>query len=250
MENKKGMIYVVGIGPGRKEAMTADAWHALDESSLIVGYKTYIDLIRDFFPQKEFRSAPMRQETARCRMVLEEAERGRTVSLISSGDAGVYGMAGLVLQMMEEYPELSNRIRIIPGITAALSGAAVLGSPLTNDFCTISLSDLLTPAEEIERRLRGAAAGDFVIVLYNPSSRHRQDYLGKACRLLMEAGLPASRPCGYVKNIGREGESAHICTLEELAGIRVDMSATVFIGNSHTKLIGNRLVTPRGYSLG
>ena len=180
---------------------------------------------------------------------LEEAEKGKNVCLVSSGDAGVYGMAGLVLQMSVEYPALAGRIQIIPGVTAALSGAALLGSPLTNDFCTISLSDLLTPKEEIERRLKGAALGDFAIVLYNPSSRRRRDYLKRACDILLSCGLPESRPCGIVRSIGREGQEAQIVRLGELAGLEVDMFTTVFIGNSHTRIIGDRLVTPRGYRL-
>lgn len=155
MEHTKGMIYIAGIGPGSKEGMTEAAREALENSDLIIGYTTYIELIREYFPDKMFETTPMRREEERCRMVLEEAEKGKNVCLVSSGDAGVYGMAGLVLQMSVEYPALAGRIQIIPGVTAALSGAALLGSPLTNDFCTISLSDLLTPKEEIERRLKG-----------------------------------------------------------------------------------------------
>ncbi len=249
MEHTKGMIYIAGIGPGSKEGMTEAAREALENSDLIIGYTTYIELIREYFPDKMFETTPMRREEERCRMVLEEAEKGKNVCLVSSGDAGVYGMAGLVLQMSVEYPALAGRIQIIPGVTAALSGAALLGSPLTNDFCTISLSDLLTPKEEIERRLKGAALGDFAIVLYNPSSRRRRDYLKRACDILLSCGLPESRPCGIVRSIGREGQEAQIVRLGELAGLEVDMFTTVFIGNSHTRIIGDRLVTPRGYRL-
>lgn len=240
-----GKLYVVGLGPGRREDLTVRADRVLGSSDLILGYETYIDLIRSWYPDREFRATPMRKETERCRTALEEAAGGKTVALVSSGDAGIYGMAGLVYELSPSYPDAE--IEVVPGITAAASGGALLGAPLMNDFCTVSLSDLLTPEEEIVRRLRGAAAGDFTIVLYNPGSRKRKDGLRKACAILREAGLPADRLCGLTGRIGREGESVELCTLDELAGKEPDMFTTVFIGNSRTKNIGGKMVTPRGY---
>ena len=202
-------------------------------------------LLAPLYPDKERFSTPMTQELERCRRALDEARRGRTVALVCSGDAGVYGLAGLVLEMAAEFPEVE--IRVVPGVTAALSGAARLGAPLIHDFAVISLSDLMTPWETIEKRLRMAAEGDLVIVLYNPSSRKRADYLQRACDILLET-LPPEQVCGTVRNIGREGEETRICTLSELRGTQVDMFTTVFVGNRSTKRIGDRMVTPRGYA--
>ena len=166
------------------------------------------------------------------------------MSMICSGDAGVYGMAGLMYEIGERYPQVE--LEIIPGVTAATGGAAVLGAPLIHDFCLISLSDLLTPWEKIEARLLGASQADFVICLYNPSSRKRSDYLQKACDLMMQYKSPET-VCGIVSNIAREGESARVLTLTELRDTKVDMFTTVFVGNSQTKEIGGKMVTPRGY---
>ena len=188
---------------------------------------------------------PMRREEERCARALREAAEGKKVVLICSGDAGVYGLAGLAIEMAAEFPEVE--IRVVPGVTAALSGAARLGAPLIHDFAVISLSDLMTPWETIEKRLRMAAEGDLVIVLYNPSSRKRADYLQRACDILLET-LPSEQVCGTVRNIGREGEETRICTLEELRGIQADMFTTVFVGKRSTKRIGDRMVTPRGYA--
>lgn len=237
------MIYVVGLGPGSPGQMTADALAALEKSHVIAGYDTYIDLIRDQFPHKEFLSTPMRREPERCRMALEAA-KGRTVSMVCSGDAGVYGMAGLMLELAEEYgfPE----IEIVPGITAACSGAALLGAPLVHDFAVISLSDLLTPWELIERRLDAAGAADFCICLYNPSSKKRADYLERACEILLRSRTPGNA-AGLVRNVGRAGQSAQVMTLGELRSAKADMFTTVFVGNSQTRILNGRMVTPRGY---
>ncbi len=237
-------IYAVGIGPGDKEMMTEQARKVLEQSDIIVGYKTYIDIVRNYYPDKEYLESGMRQETERCKKCIELAKEGRTVALVCSGDAGIYGMASPLLEAAEE--EGFDDIEIIPGITAALSGAAVLGAPVGHDLCIISLSDLLTPWEQIVKRLRAAAEGDFCIALYNPSSHKRADYLKKACEILMEKISPDTA-CGYVKNIGREGTVCKVCTLTELADEQVDMFTTVFIGNSMTKAVNGRLITPRGY---
>ena len=177
-------------------------------------------------------------------MALEQAKNGQNVAMVCSGDAGIYGMAGLMYELKAEYPEVE--LKIIPGITAANGGAAVLGAPLMHDFAVISLSDLLTPWEKIEKRLRAAAEADFVICLYNPSSKKRKDYLEKACQILLEFKR-ADTVCGIVKNIGRDGEAKKILTLEELKQTEVDMFTTVYIGNEQTKNLDGYMVTPRGY---
>ena len=244
-EVREGKVTVIGMGPGRIDQMTPEAYRAIEESDVIAGYQVYVDLIRDRFPGKRIITTAMRREEERCRLALEEAAAGAKVAFVCSGDAGVYGMAGLILEMAQDYP--SAEIRVIPGITAALSGAALLGAPLIHDFAVISLSDLMTPREKIEKRLRMAAEGDFGIVLYNPSSRKRADYLKRACDILMET-LPPEQVCGTVRNIGREGETVRICTLTELRDAQADMFTTVFIGNRSTRRIGGRMVTPRGYA--
>lgn len=237
-------IYVVGLGPGDEKYMTQAARAALMESEIIVGYDLYVELIKTLIEGKTVLSTPMKQEMARCRMALEHALEGRTVAMVCSGDAGVYGMAGIVMEVAREHPEVD--IEVVSGITAAVSSAAVLGAPLIHDFAIISLSDLLTPWEKIEKRLRLAAEADFVICLYNPSSMKRKDYLRKACDIILEHQSPKTE-CGYVRNIGREGESAVLCRLEDLREASVDMFTTVIIGNSQTKQLNGRLVTPRGY---
>ena len=238
------------MGPGKEEMMTQQALHALDTANVIVGYTVYLELLGERFAGKEFLSTPMKQETERCRLAFAEAVKGRDVAMVCSGDAGIYGMASLMFEMREELGEEAGDIVIdvIPGITAASSGAAVLGAPLNHDFCVISLSDLLTPWELIEKRLRAAAEGDFAIAIYNPSSKKRHDYLQKACDILLETAEP-ERACGYVRSIGRDGEEFCTCTLKELRDAEVDMFTTVFIGNSQSRIIDGRLVTPRGYKL-
>ena len=237
-------IYVTGLGPGSEEQMTVRARKVLERCPVIIGYTVYIDLIRDLFPGKVFLTTHMRREADRCRMAFEEAGKGQDVALVCSGDAGIYGMAGLICEIGKDYPE--TEIEIVPGITAASAGAALLGAPLMHDFAVVSLSDLLTPWEKIEKRLRAAAEADFVICLYNPSSRKRADYLRKACEIMLEA-KGEDTVCGIVSQIGREGESMQVLTLRELKDTQVDMFTTVFIGNSQTMEINGRMVTPRGY---
>ncbi|MFT4144195.1 MAG: precorrin-3B C(17)-methyltransferase [Mobilitalea sp.] len=242
----KHKIYVVGIGPGVEQMMTVQAIQVLEACDTIIGYTVYLELLGERFSDKEFLSTPMRKETERCRMCFEEALKGKTVAMICSGDAGVYGMASLMYELVNEYPDCE--LTIIPGITAANSGAACLGAPLNHDYCVISLSDLLTPWELIERRLTAAAKGDFCIALYNPSSHKRADYLKRACDILLEH-LEESRSCGYIENIGREGTKTVTCTLKELREEQVNMFTTVFIGNSQTLCQDGKLVTKRGYHL-
>ena len=239
-----GFIYVVGIGPGKEDGITIEAEKALKEVDIIVGYKTYIDLVRDRFSDKEFFENGMTKELERCRKCIELALSGKKVALIGSGDSGVYGMASPMLEEAEKAG--FDRVKIIPGVTAALSGGALLGAPVGHDFSVISLSDRLTSWELIEKRLRLAAEGEFVIVLYNPSSHKRKDYLKKACDIVLEI-LPGDTVCGIARNIGREGEETQIMTLSELRDTEVDMFTTVFIGNSGTRNFGDYMVTLRGY---
>ena len=241
----RGMVCAVGIGPGDRTQMTAQAMEMLRRADLIVGYKTYVDQIRPVFPDKEYAVSGMRHEISRIREALEEAAKGKTVAVISSGDASVYGMGGLLWELSEQY---DVDVECVAGITAALSGGAVLGAPLGHDFTCISLSDLLTPWDLIRRRLELAAEGDFVIALYNPSSRTRQHRYEEACRILLEH-RPGDTVCGWCRNIGRQGEEWKVCTLRELEQQPVDMLTTVFIGNSRTRVIRGRMVTPRGYEL-
>ena len=237
-------IYVTGLGPGAADQMTIRARKVLEKCPVIIGYTVYIDLIREEFPDKTFLSTPMRKEADRCRMAFAEAQKGQDVAMVCSGDAGVYGMAGLICEVGKDYPDVG--IEIVPGITAASGGAAVLGAPLMHDFAVISLSDLLTPWEKIERRVRAAAEADFVICIYNPSSKKREDYLKKACEMILEFRRPET-VCGIVRNIGRDGETYEILSLEQLRDTQVDMFTTVFIGNSNTMELNGRMVTPRGY---
>lgn len=238
-------LYVVGIGPGDKMQMTQEAMASIEDSNLICGYTVYCELVRNIFPDKEFFSTPMTKEIDRCRYALEQAASGITTAMVCSGDAGVYGMAGPVLELAGRYTDVD--IEIVPGITAALSGAALLGAPLTHDFCVISLSDLLTPIEKIEKRLKCAAEGDFGIAIYNPSSRKRADYMKKACDILISSGKRENTICGYVRNIGRDGMEKRVLSLSELREEKLDMFTTVFIGTSATKEISGKMVTPRGY---
>ncbi len=265
-------LKIVGTGPGNADEMTARARRAIEDADIIVGYTLYNELLQKEFPDKEYYATPMRHETERCRYALEKAAQGAETVLVCSGDSGVYGMASLVFELAEQMygragevsrgrsdgkdceknnktchgQEICPEIEVIPGITAALSGGARLGSPLSNDFAVVSLSDLLTPWDVIEKRLRGAADGDFVIALYNPGSKKRRGHLKKACDIVMER-RSAETPCGIVHNIGREGEHVDIMTLGELRDVQADMFMTVFIGNSKTRVIGGRLVTSRGY---
>ena len=242
----KGKLWVVGIGPGGYEQMTMRAASVIDACDVIAGYTVYTDLIKAHFPDKEILTTPMRQEEKRCRMAIERALAGSRVAMVCSGDAGVYGMAGLILELCEQYPPLD--VEIVSGVTAALSGAAALGAPLMHDFAVISLSDLMKPWETIEKRLAACASADMGICLYNPASRKRADYLKKACEIIMKY-QPAETVCGLVRQIGREGEESQVMSLRELADYQADMFTTVFIGNSKTRVIGDRMVTPRGYKI-
>lgn len=242
------MIYVIGIGPGGADMITPQAMQALKSCEIIAGYESYINLIMNLLPGKVFLRFPMKSEVARCQEVLRIVRQfNHDVALISSGDSGVYGMAGLMLEVASGS---GVDVRVIPGITAANSCAAVLGAPLMNDYVTISLSDLLTPWEVIEKRLIAACEGDFVICLYNPASRHRPDNFMKACKILLEHKSPGT-PSGFVKNINRDGEFSQIMTLGEIQDCKlIDMSCTVIIGNSQSRILDGKIITSRGYEIG
>ena len=237
-------VYAVGIGPGGREFFTEEAMQALENADVIAGYTVYVDLVQDLFPDKEMYTTAMKQEIERCRWAIETAKAGKSVAMVCSGDAGVYGMAGLLFELADQYGDVE--IEVVSGVTAAISGAAVLGAPIGHDFCLISLSDLLTPWELIEKRLRCAAEGDFAVCLYNPRSKKRSDYLEKAVKILMEH-KSGDTVCGWVKNIGREGQEYRLVKLEDLPGEPIDMFTTVFIGSDSTRIISGRMVTPRGY---
>ena len=239
------IVYVVGLGPGDPQFLTAQAQSALEEAEVLCGYPVYLDLVRPYYPEKEYYATGMTKELDRCRWALETAHSGRTVALVCSGDAGVYGMASPLLELAEGSPDVT--VEVVPGLTAALSGGAVLGAPLAHDFCVLSLSDRLTPWEVIEKRLAAAAMGDFCMAVYNPSSKGRPDYLARAVRILLQNGKAPDTVCGLVRNIGREGQSAQVLTLAQLEQTPVDMFTTVYIGNHNTRVLQGRMVTPRGY---
>ena len=238
-------LSIVGIGPGDYDNMTVRADRVLRECDTIIGYTVYVDLVKERYPGKEFRSTPMTREVDRCRMALDAAREGKQVAMVCSGDSGIYGMAALIYELRGESAQPA--VEVGPGLTAACSGAALLGAPLTHDFVVISLSDYLTPWDKIEARLEAAATSDLTVVLYNPVSRTRPQHLKRACEILLRR-LPADRLCGVVRTIGREGESARLLTLAALRDdTEVDMFSTVFVGNAQTRVIGGKLVTPRGY---
>lgn len=239
------LINIIGIGPGDEKYFTKAAKEALENSDVIVGYGVYVDLVKPHLPDKEYMTTPMTREIERCRLCYDLALSGKKVALVCSGDAGVYGMASPMYELLSEYEGVE--LNVVAGITAANSGAAMLGAPLNHDYCIISLSDLLTPWEVIENRIKAAIMGDFAIAIYNPSSHKRADYLNKACKIMLENGAVKERACGYVENIGREGMKTTVCTLEELANSQVNMFTTVFIGNSSSYIENGKLITKRGY---
>jgi precorrin-3B C17-methyltransferase len=246
-----GKIWVVGFGPGPESGMTFEAHAALKRCQVVVGYKGYIEQIMPLLSGKQVIATGMTEEVERGRKALELARQGLQVAVVSSGDAGVYGMAALVLEVLEEDlakkagPEVE--VQVVAGVTALLTAAAALGAPISHDFCAISLSDLLTPWPLIEKRLQAAADGDFVVALYNPKSKKRDWQLGRACEILLGQRLPAT-PVGIVTQAGREGQAVQITDLGSLAQAELGMLSMVLIGNSQTRVSGPRLLTPRGYS--
>lgn len=237
-------VWIVGIGPGDKDGMTARALAVIADADILCGYDKYIALVAPLFPDKPTIASGMTQEAARCAAALRAASEGKTVAVVCSGDAGVYGMAGLVHELAADFPPVD--IEVVPGVSAALSGAAMLGAPLAHDFAVVSLSDLLTPWDIIARRLRAAAEADFVLCLYNPASKKRRGHLARACDILLEHRSPAAT-CGWAKNIGRDGASCGLLTLAELRNFEADMFTTVFVGSTATRALRGKMITPRGY---
>ena len=241
------MIYVIGIGPGCRDLMTQEAISAMEDAEVIVGYKTYIKLVEDFVKDKEVVQNGMRKEVDRCQDAIDIAKTGKKVAVISSGDAGIYGMAGLILELITKQ-KLDIPVKVVPGVTASIGAAAVLGAPIMHDFCHISLSDLMTPWEVIEKRLRLAAEADFVICLYNPRSKGRSEHLANAFKIMGEF-KDGSTPVGIVKDVGREDQEKFICTFDTMDFERVDMTTMVIIGNKSTYIHDDLMITPRGYTV-
>ncbi|WP_105615027.1 precorrin-3B C(17)-methyltransferase [Vallitalea okinawensis] len=243
----KNKLYIVGIGSGDRKSLTLKAIEVIQTCDMIVGYKRYIQYIEDLIEDQEIFSTGMKKEIERCTKALECAREGKKVAMISSGDAGVYGMAGPILQLKaEKFPDVD--VEVIPGITAMNLGAAALGAPLMHDTAIISLSNLLTPWETIEKRLEHAAAGDFVIALYNPRSNGRPHLLKRA-RDIIAKHKQLNTPVGIVKHAGREKEELFLSTLKDFNDEWVDMNSIVIIGNSCSFISNNLFITPRGYHI-
>ena len=244
-----GKISVVGIGPGGLDEMTPKARKAIESAQVVAGYNTYIKLIEKILGGKKIIGRAMMQEVERCHLAIEETLAGQNVAVVSSGDSGVYGMAGLVLEMILDLPEDKRpHFEIIAGVSAVNAAAAILGAPLMNDFAIISLSDLMTPWELIKRRVSSAAAGDFVIALYNPKSKRRVTQLVEVQKILLQF-REKNTPVGIVTNAGRLGESKIISTLENFIQEEVNMFSLVIIGNSQTFVKAGFMITPRGYKI-
>ena len=240
-----GKLYAVGFGPGGIEHMTKKCLDVIEMVDVITGYTTYVDMMKVYYPDKTYVATPMMQEMDRCRMAVDLADEGKTVAMICSGDSGIYGMAGLLLEIKHE-KKSDVEIETVPGITAASAAASILGAPLMHDFSIISLSDLMTPLKLIMKRVDCAGQGDFIVCFYNPKSKKRKDYLAQAADILMKY-RPASTPVGVVRNAGRPDESSYLTTLAEIGQAPVDMFSIVVVGNSNTYVQDGKMITPRGY---
>ena len=238
-----GKLYVIGIGPGGLEHMTLRAKDAIEESNIIIGYNKYIDMIKPIVEDKELFSTVMRGEESRCRKALELSKENNIVALISTGDSGIYGMAGLILQMKED-----ENVEIIPGVTASSAAGSVVGAPLMHDNCNISLSDLMTPYDLIKKRVRNAADADMVISLYNPRSKGRPHYLRDAIEIIKEY-RDLNTPVAVVRHALREGQEYKLFTLENFDEEVVDMFSIVIVGNSQSLIKEGKFITPRGYNV-
>ncbi len=241
------MLTVIGIGPGSEAMMTQEAIAALEEAEVVVGYKTYTHLVKPLVGDKEVIKTGMCKEIERCQLAIDLAAQGKNVAMVCSGDAGIYGMAGLILEIVAKQ-KYEIEVRLVPGITASIAAAALLGAPLMHDFCHISLSDLLTPWAVIERRVKAAAEADFVICFYNPRSRGREGHLAKAFEL-MAPWISADRPVGVVKAAGRKKQEKWVTTFGEMEFSQVDMTSLVIVGNQSTYISEGLMITPRGYKL-
>ena len=240
-------LYVVGFGPGGYDHMTMKAVDVIENADIITGYTTYVEMLKAFFPTKTYLSTPMKKEVDRCRLAVEKTLEGNDVAMVSSGDSGIYGMAGIVLQVVDEM-KADIEVEVVPGVTAASAAAAVLGAPLMHDMAIISLSALMTPLEQIMKRVECAAIGDFVVCLYNPKSKKRTDYVEQAAEIMMKYQSPDT-PAGIVRHAGRAEESMTLTTLGQLKDAFIDMFSIVVIGNSKTYIKDGKMITPRGYKL-
>mgnify|MGYP001572005075 CR=1 FL=1 len=244
---RQGKLSIVGIGPGDLSLLPQKASKEIAESEVIAGYNTYLKLLGNLTSGKEIIASGMTQEVKRAQLAIEKARQGRKVCVISSGDAGVYGMAGIVLELLKNKDKEKFRVEIIPGVTAATACASLLGAPLANDFAAISLSDLLTDKNDIIRRVKAACASDFVIVLYNPKSKKRTEPLKITWQIIMKYRMPKT-PVGVVKNAFRTGQEIIITTLKKAIALdNIDMTTTIIIGNSKTFIKNGHMITPRGY---
>ncbi len=247
--NKRGQLLLVGIGPGATEHMTFRAREALAQADVVTGYTTYINLVKDLCTGKIVQSSGMTQEVLRAKEAVDLAEAGQQVALVCSGDAGVYGMAGLVFEVLKERgwaPETGIAVEVIPGASSANACAALVGAPLMHDYANISLSDLLTPWELIARRIEAAAGADFVIALYNPASGKRKEQIA-ACRDIIRRHRAGTTPVAIVTSAYRPGQQVTVTDLDHLLDHELGMLATVIVGNSQTYVYQGRMVTPRGY---
>lgn len=243
----KGKIFVVGIGPGDHEYLTPRAKSSLNDSDIIIGYFSYIKLIKPLFPEKEYVTSGMTKEVERCKQCIDHAKDGKVVSLISSGDPGIYGMAGILLELAANSKE-DICIEVVPGVTSYLAAASLLGSPITEDHVVISLSDLLIPWGIIENRIHCAGKGDFVTCIYNPKSKGRREQISKTRDILLSY-RSATTPVGIVKNAMRDGQNVIITDINQMLEHEIDMSTLIIIGNSRTFVKNNFMITPRGYNL-
>ena len=232
-----GKLYVVGFGPGGYEHMTAKCIDVINNADIITGYTTYVEMLKEFFPDKNYLATPMMQEVKRCRMAVEEAMKDQTVAMVSSGDSGIYGMAGIIYQVAEEM-NADIEIETVPGVTAASAAASVLGAPLMHGGIE-GLADIVIDC---------AGQGDLIVCLYNPKSKKRTGYVEQAAEILMRYRQPET-PVGIVRHAGRKEESKQITTLAELKNAEIDMFSVVIIGNSQTYVSSGRMITPRGYAL-
>lgn len=236
-------LYIVGIGPGGREHMTFKAVEVLRESQVIVGYSPYIDYLGDIVEGKELFSTGMKGEIERCKKAIEFVKAGKTTSIVSTGDAGLYGMAGPIHELAKDI-----ELEVVPGVTAAFSAGAELGAPIMHDYASISLSDLMTPWEVILDRLDKAASADFVMAIYNPRSKGRKDHLEEAVDLILKYRDPKT-PVGIVRDSGRPGTKIQLCQLDGIDYEEVDMLSVLIIGNSNTYIDGDKIITPRGYEI-
>ncbi len=243
-----GSISIIGLGPGGLDWFAPGAMQALQSADIILGYQKYLEQIDGVLPHISRVSSGMRHEVERARMAIGYAEQGKNVALVSGGDAGIYGMAGLVFELMTLSPEQHIHVEVLPGISALNAAAALLGAPLMTDFAVISLSDYLIPLETILNRLRAAIDGDFVICLYNPRSHQRVAPFNQAMALLIKE-LGEERPVGLVQAAYRHEQKVIVTCLKEIAGMDIGMDSLLLIGNKSTRVLDGRLVTPRGYPL-